>query len=582
VPPLVQQLFAQAVEAQKNKRADEAAEKYRAVLRLKPDVMEARLNLAILFAEQKQWDRAVEQFRIARKSAPRNPAIAFELARALLQARKPAQAVEPLRAVTRLDPKSPAPQLLLAQVLSELKRPRPALEAWERLARMDPKNSSVALAAGAMALEGTKEPARAARWLRRAVALAPADPREPLLLGRALLASKQPKEAAQVLRAGFAQFPKATEIGTMLVDARIAAGDVAGATGALRQVIARVPESQGGGVPAGQLRVSLARLLATQKKWAPALVEMDQAARLLPREADVRGLAVDIALRGAQWDAVGRNLDAMIALDAKRLPARLLVARNFAARKRLDAADEQYEKYLRAKPADAQVVAERAVLLEKMGRPDEADKQWKRAQALLPDNPLPGLQRGRALRDAGRDKAALDAFRYVLQNWPGDPNALFEAARLEVKLGQHARAVARWKALIDRKPDFVPAYALLLESARQADQLPSALGFLKQQAARNPEREPLYEAVLNLHARQNRAREGRAWVANLSRLHPRARAPRRALSTFARRFPSLARDEAPGAAGTAKPAADAGSEAKSGAAKEAPSNTDGSDGKSSP
>jgi len=542
VPAPVQAAFARAVAAQKAGHVEEAVQQYREVLRLKPDAVEAHANLAILFAGQKQPERAITQLQAARKLAPRQPAILFQLAQALLQAKRPGEAVEPLQAVLKLDAKNPAPQLLLAQVLSQLGRSGPALAAWERVCELDPKNSGAALAAGAMALEGAKQPERAVKWLRKAVALAPPDAREPLLLGRALMASKKPAEAAAVLKPAFTQFPKVIEIGTMLADARVAAGDIGGAIGALREVIKRVPEDQGGGAPAGQLRIALARMLGSQKKFEPAQAELTEAARLLPRDADVRGLSVDMALKAGDWPTVARSLDQMIELDPKRLPARVLVAREAARRKQLNVANEQYAKYLSKRNDDAGAVAERAVVLEKLGRTDEADAQWKRAVVLLPDNPLPALQRARALHQAGRDAQALEAFRFVLQNWSGDPNALLSVAELEMKLGQPARAMSRWRALIGVRPAFEPAYAALLETARQVDQLPSALGFLKQQVARDAERPALYEAVLNVHARLGRASEGRAWVSNVSRLYPSARAPRRALAEFARRFPSLARD----------------------------------------
>ncbi len=541
--PAVQAAFASALAAQKAGHIDEAVQHYREVLQLKPNAVEAHANLAVLFAGQKQPERAIVQLEEARKLVPHEPTILFQLAQAQLQAKKPEQAVEPLQAVIKLDPKNATSQLLLAQVLSQLGRPTQALAAWERLCELDPKNSAAALAAGTMALEGTKQPERAIKWLRKAVALPPADPREPLLLGRALMAEHKPQQAAAALKQGFDQFPQTFELGTMLADARVASGDLNGAEGALREVIKRMPESQGKGVPSGQLHIALARMLATQRKFNPAQDELSEASRLLPHEADVKGLSVDMALRAGDWATVQKSLDEMISIDPKRFPARVLVARQAAGRKQLGQAEVQYAKYLAQRSDDTAIMAEHAVVLERLGRTDEADAQWKKAQILLPNSPVPGLQRARALQQAGRDERALDAYRFVLQNWPGDPNALLSAAQLEMKLDQPARAMARWRALIGVRPAFEPAYASLLEAARQVDQLPSALGFLKQQAARSPERGAIYEAVLNVHARIGQAREGRAWVSNMARLFPSARAPKRALAEFARRFPSLARDD---------------------------------------
>ena len=67
--------FERAVAAQKAGNTAEALKWYRAVLQKQPQALEARTNMAILFAQNKQPAKAIEQLEAARKLSPENPAI---------------------------------------------------------------------------------------------------------------------------------------------------------------------------------------------------------------------------------------------------------------------------------------------------------------------------------------------------------------------------------------------------------------------------------------------------------------------------------------------------------------------------
>ena len=183
------------------------------------------------------------------------------------------------------------------------------------------------------------------------------------------------------------------------------------------------------------------------------------------------------------------------------------------------------------------------------GATDDALKLWTRAQQLLPDNPLPALQRGRVLRAAKRDKEALQAFRQVLQVKPDEPRALLNAAEIETQSGQYTSAVARWKALIAQEPDYEAAYGNLMESARNdrsnQQSLETAANFLKAQLAKNPSRPAAYRAILNSYQKAGRGKEGRAFVDNLARLFPKAKAPREALAAYDRQSKAAAPSSTP-------------------------------------
>ncbi len=551
----IAQDFDRAVAAQKAGNIEEAIKWYRSVLQKQPAALEARTNMAILFAQNKQPAKAVEQLEAARKIAPENPAINWQLAQMQLALKKPDKALEPLRAVLKADPKNVPAHVLQAQILTETRKFPEAYQAWQRVAEMTPKDGQAALAAGSIALQELKKPAEAEKWLRRATALPPANPRAPLALAQALLAQKKAGSAVRVLAPAAKKYPEIIEFGTMLSDARAADGDLKGATSALRAVISKVPQKTGAAY--GQLRWQMGRLLAGQKEWKDAQRELQAAAKELPKNADLRGALAEVALQANDKKAGVANLKTLLELDPKRVGARVVLAQVLAQNGDFKSANEQYRKYLQAKPGDATIVAERAVVLEKLGRTDDALKLWTRAEQLLPDNPLPMLQRGRVLRKAKRDKEALQAFRHVLQVKPNEPRALLNAAELETQSGQYSSAVTRWKALIAQEPGYDAAYGNLMESARNdrgnRQSLETAANFLKAQLAKNPSRPAAYRAILNSYQKAGRGKEGRAFVDNLARLHPKAQAPREALAAYDHQSKAAAPTSAPAPISTPTP-----------------------------
>lgn len=78
--PDLQQLFRDAVEAQEHGDAALAARRYQELIRLRPDMIEARANLATVLVSLGQFDEAIAQYRAALKQVPDNRDLRLELA----------------------------------------------------------------------------------------------------------------------------------------------------------------------------------------------------------------------------------------------------------------------------------------------------------------------------------------------------------------------------------------------------------------------------------------------------------------------------------------------------------------------
>ncbi|HEX8834872.1 MAG TPA: tetratricopeptide repeat protein, partial [Abditibacteriaceae bacterium] len=524
--------FQQAVALQKAGKTPEAIAAYAQVLKLKPDVLPAHLNLAILYLQTQQAAPAIVHLRAAQRLDPKNPAIPFQLAQTLLQLRRTREALEPLRTAVRLSPRNPAGYTLLAQVYGELRRPAESYAAWAKVSDLAPKDAGAAFTAGVMAFEQLKKLPEAERYLRRAVSLEKRDPRGPLYLGRILAARGKLPEAERVFVDAAKRFPKIVEMNTTRADIRWARGNKSGSINALRAATQAISPTQDGGVPAGRLHLALGRQLGQAKRWPEAAASLRRAAQLLPREPDVHGMLAEAHLRTGNRNGAINELRRTLALDAKRSAARRTLAQVLTDAKQYRAARTEYVRYLEQQPRDVGALVQLAALEEELGQPVRALGVWQRASKLLAENPLPHLQSARLLRKSGRDAEALKKYRYVLQIAPGDPNALLGAAGLEEKAGQNARALVHWRSLVAARPDYPPAYEPLMRVAQKMNQLPATLNFLKPILAKNPNQPAAYSAVLNACERAGRVEEGREFVKSIMQRHPKAKAPRFALDSF--------------------------------------------------
>ncbi len=130
-----EQLFRDAVAAQS--RGDDAAavQKYRELLKLQPDVIEARANLGAALARLGRLDEAIEQYRAALARSPANSALRLNLALAYYKKPDFARAAEQLEPLHKAQPRDLRTALLLADCYFRLERDQQVIAA---LAPLEP------------------------------------------------------------------------------------------------------------------------------------------------------------------------------------------------------------------------------------------------------------------------------------------------------------------------------------------------------------------------------------------------------------------------------------------------------------
>ena len=98
-------------------KLDLAIEHYREAIRLKPDYVEAHINLGVTFKERGLLDNAIECYRTALGFSPNNFTAENNLGAILLSQGKGNEAVEHLRAALRIEPNDAKAHCNLAQAL---------------------------------------------------------------------------------------------------------------------------------------------------------------------------------------------------------------------------------------------------------------------------------------------------------------------------------------------------------------------------------------------------------------------------------------------------------------------------------
>ncbi len=118
----------------------------------------------------------------------------------------------------------------------------------------------------------------------------------------------------------------------------------------------------------------------------------------------------------------------------------------------VDAALAQYAEAL-ARPGVHWSVRERhAAILQRLGRFEDAAREWRALTALFPPYPAFHLQLARALRDAGRLDEAQAALQPVLEFQPDAPAMRVEAARLALARGRRDDALAHARRAVSLDP----------------------------------------------------------------------------------------------------------------------------------
>lgn len=233
------------------------------------------------------------------------------------------------------------------------------------------------------------------------------------------------------------------------------------------------------------------------------------------------------------------------ALELEGSPARPETLRRFAfflfARQRIDEAEALLQDAIDAQPGDSTLLLTLADLYDRVGDAARAEALLVRSAEARPDDPTqllmlatyrqrrgdregaleavekalvaaPGdstvrVRQAELLLDLGlaeSDEARIARGRAILEALlaadPGDPEALFVRARLDVTVGEDADAIAQLRRVLDRRPDWAQAHLLLATPLARTGDRNGARSALVRALELNPGLVEAQSSLARLHA----------------------------------------------------------------------------------
>ena len=441
--------------ALKLNRLDEAEERFRTSMRLRPEDDEARLGLGQVLANKGKWLEAMDALS-ACDAAGLTADQRLRRGKIYLQLRVPHLALDDLQAA--LSKGSDKPEIVeeVWRVGSARDEWQPIVPLWESIAAAskDPVTRRLAASRQAHALQGLDKPADALAVLEEI-------PGDDNLRLRAQLALqlKDDAKAETLLRElhGKQQADPWAEREFALVLQRRGKNDEAGRVYA--QAFATGPQDDG-------TRAAYAWLLNLQGRYREAWKVASQFRHWKDNPDLVRLRAKTAFWAGEQQAALDayRRLsqsnpeDAEIEAELAMILTRLL---------HLEAAETLYRKLIDSGAADAQVLTQYAWLLNSQKRYREA---WSLVRNLDPSD-ADGLRdlQARTAMWAGDWRAATERFEELARGHAGDPElwrALGEAYHRMANEAEEARA---WQKYLALRPDDDQARLWLARSFSRSD-----------------------------------------------------------------------------------------------------------------
>jgi len=276
----------------------------------KPDVAFAHFQLGYAYTALKRGDEARAEYERAIALDPKMPEAYLNLGILLLDKHEYAAAVAPLSKAVDLLPAQSRPRSLLAIAQDRSGDQEGAARSFEGVLHLDPNDVTANQYLGELDLRRNK-PAEAESRFRHALEIRPDAPEALQALARSLEAQNKP-EAADAYRKYLAVMPGDAGAQAHLVHLLVNAQEYEAALAELDRTEAGKPPSL------DSLRLR-ADIQIAQKKWADAIVTLQQAITLAPRDAQLMGGLGRVYLQNRDFTSAEKELKAALQIDPNNL-----------------------------------------------------------------------------------------------------------------------------------------------------------------------------------------------------------------------------------------------------------------------
>lgn len=484
-----------------------AIDSYSKALSLDPNHTEARIARAGLYIDLRRDADALADIAEGRKRSPKEPRAAYMRALLLERAGDRVAATAALGEVVGLLDPVPIefiryrPQMLLLAglahfALDEFGKAKPFLEMFYRAQPATPASKVLA-----RIYMQEKSVDRAVDVLETYLRGLPNDGQALTQLSSAYLAKGRHAKATQLMQDAL-KTRDSPEYHTALGIALTQGGDDSGARVQLEAAFKKDPSQ----IQAG---MALVPLFLRDNQAAKAVQVADQLVRQQPGNAALLNLAGIAKAQAGDLGGARRNFEASYAIDSKQVAAQLGLARLDIATNAFDNAMRRLKAILKTDDRNMEATYDMAVLLQRTGKLDEAQRTLERAAELATKSDLrPHFSLIELHLAQNRPSAAFEAAKALLSKQPEDVRVLHtyarvqlvngdtagarqtlvsasrragfnaaqqtEVAALQMAAGDDAGAAYSLDKAVSTSPDFVPANVLLAGLEMRRNELPKA------------------------------------------------------------------------------------------------------------
>ncbi|MGC2502449.1 MAG: tetratricopeptide repeat protein, partial [Silvibacterium sp.] len=295
-------LFSSAIQAQQRGDNQTAILDYQKLLKLHPNMIEARANLGAALAREGRFDEAIAQYHLALSFAPDNDQIRMNMAIAYYKKSDLEDARREFEEVRKTQPKNPQLAILLGD--SEVRLGQPAAAA-AMLAPLEADNAAnpdfeyvlgTALIQSGSRREGAERLDKVAERTHSADAY--------LLAGSTFMDLNEFARARTDLEAALRLNPNLPRIYALTGMARDMNGDAAAAEPAFREALKRNPNDF-------DANLYLGSILYKRRDMAEAKPYLDRAIQLKPDSATARYELAMWESTSGQYDDAAKDLEAL-------------------------------------------------------------------------------------------------------------------------------------------------------------------------------------------------------------------------------------------------------------------------------
>lgn len=311
------QLLRAAIEAQVRGDYNAAIRDYRRVLRLQPNMVEAKVNLAAALVHVGQFDEAISLYRAVLPTIPEKNAVQLNLALAYFKKGDFENARQQLELLHQAQPNRVQVATLLAAALVELNKPDQAVTVLQPLEEANSKNLDLKYALGTALIKSGKPREGVARVEEVADSGHSADAY--LLAGKTLLDLNENERGRRDLDAALNLDPRLPGIQTLAGKARDKTGDKQAAESAFREAL-RIKADD------FEANLYLGATLEERRELEEAKIYLDRALKLKPGDSMARYESAMLESMMGHYEVAARQLEQLTKDDPNWLEPHVQLA----------------------------------------------------------------------------------------------------------------------------------------------------------------------------------------------------------------------------------------------------------------